>query len=267
MLVTTSFVIQVMLTKFNSCNDLFGMPTNLLKMLVSLLTLAVEKLFAEAKEKSVKTKDSAKQSMLAKYGGQEHIVKVCFFLSFNIHSCITSFRLFFFCFAFFLVFGLTTLLFLLQDETDQQLLLLQSEHYAEYAEDGRLLKGQEKAIPKSKYIEDTYESNHTSVWGSWYDLDTGKWGFKCCHQMLRNSYCTGDAYKKTPKLIQMSPSSSSVTSSAATTSTPFSAPSSSSSLSSKSSSASASAKFDPSNAPTTNEIENFYKSKNRDVYV
>lgn len=34
--------------------------------------------------------------------------------------------------------------------------------------------------------------NHTSVWGSFYDRRTGKWGFKCCHSIIRNSYCTGE---------------------------------------------------------------------------
>jgi pre-mRNA-processing factor SLU7 len=115
------------------------------------------------------------------------------------------------------------------------------------------LKGQEKAIPKSKYIEDNYDSNHTSVWGSWYDIDTSKWGFKCCHQVLRNSYCTGDAGKRAPKLIQ-----------ASTTSSLSSSSSSSSASSSTSSSFSA---YNRSNAPTDSEMEAYYKNKNRDVYV
>lgn len=35
--------------------------------------------------------------------------------------------------------------------------------------------------------------NHTSVWGSWYDLGSGQWGFACCHSVISNSYCTGEA--------------------------------------------------------------------------
>lgn len=35
-------------------------------------------------------------------------------------------------------------------------------------------------------------NNHTSVWGSFYDRRTGKWGFRCCHSVIRNSYCTGE---------------------------------------------------------------------------
>jgi len=75
---------------------------------------------------------------------------------------------------------------------DFQLLVGQSELYAEYAPDGRIIKGQERAIPKSKYIEDEYNSNHTSVYGSYYDLKTGKWGYACCQNILYNSYCTHD---------------------------------------------------------------------------
>ena len=33
--------------------------------------------------------------------------------------------------------------------------------------------------------------NHTSIYGSFYA--DGKWGFACCHQFVRNSYCTGAA--------------------------------------------------------------------------
>lgn len=45
-------------------------------------------------------------------------------------------------------------------------------------------------IPQSKYPEDIYPGNHTSVFGSfWRD---GQWGFSCCHSFVRNSYCTGE---------------------------------------------------------------------------
>lgn len=36
-----------------------------------------------------------------------------------------------------------------------------------------------------------YINNHTSVWGSWWK--DFQWGYKCCRQTLRNSYCTGVA--------------------------------------------------------------------------
>ena len=36
-----------------------------------------------------------------------------------------------------------------------------------------------------------YINNHTSVWGSWWK--DHQWGYKCCKQTIRNSYCTGAA--------------------------------------------------------------------------
>lgn len=50
---------------------------------------------------------------------------------------------------------------------------------------------QEKAVPKSKYEEDVFMNNHTTVWGSWWK--DHQWGYKCCKQFTRNSYCTGQA--------------------------------------------------------------------------
>lgn len=38
-----------------------------------------------------------------------------------------------------------------------------------------------------------YVNNHTSVWGSWYDLTSGQWGYACCHSFIHMSYCTGEA--------------------------------------------------------------------------
>lgn len=70
-----------------------------------------------------------------------------------------------------------------------ELLLGQSERQVEYDRAGRIIKGQEVILPKSKYEEDVYVNNHTSVWGShWQDH---QWGYTCCHQTIRNSYCTG----------------------------------------------------------------------------
>lgn len=55
---------------------------------------------------------------------------------------------------------------------------------------GRLIKGQQQ-IARSRYEEDVHPGNHTSVWGSfWKD---GNWGYACCHQLTRNSYCLGEA--------------------------------------------------------------------------
>lgn len=90
----------------------------------------------------------------------------------------------------------------------------------EYSRHGAVIKGQEKAIARSKYEEDVLINNHTvstgegrqdlmramyvllkmafvlqCIWGSyWKD---GNWGYKCCHSLVKQSYCTGDTCKKT----------------------------------------------------------------------
>jgi pre-mRNA-processing factor SLU7 len=75
----------------------------------------------------------------------------------------------------------------LAHDMPRELLLAQSEHYVEYDRTGAVIKGQERAIAKSRYEEDVHPNNHTSVWGSyWKD---GEWGYQCCHSTLKNSYC------------------------------------------------------------------------------
>ncbi|KAF8475676.1 Pre-mRNA splicing Prp18-interacting factor-domain-containing protein [Kalaharituber pfeilii] len=64
----------------------------------------------------------------------------------------------------------------------------ESEAYVEYTPSGEI-KGREKAPAKSKYAEDKYIGNHTSVWGSWWK--NFQWGYACCHSVIKNSYCTG----------------------------------------------------------------------------
>ncbi|KAM0941703.1 putative transcription factor interactor and regulator CCHC(Zn) family [Dioscorea sansibarensis] len=78
-----------------------------------------------------------------------------------------------------------------EEEIPRELLLGQTEREIEYDRAGRIIKGQETALPKSKYEEDVFINNHTSVWGSWWK--DHQWGYKCCKQMIRNSYCTGSA--------------------------------------------------------------------------
>jgi len=68
----------------------------------------------------------------------------------------------------------------------------ESEKYVEYDESGAV-KGAPKAIAKSKYPEDVMINNHTTVWGSWWS--NFKWGYACCHSMVKNSYCTGEEGK------------------------------------------------------------------------
>ncbi len=77
------------------------------------------------------------------------------------------------------------------DAPHEGLLLGQSEAYAEYDATGRLLKGVEKPVARSRWEEDVLVNNHTAVWGSWWHA--GAWGYACCHSAVKSSYCTGAA--------------------------------------------------------------------------
>lgn len=74
----------------------------------------------------------------------------------------------------------------------QSVAVTENEHFVEYDEHG-LVKGA-KGMAKSKYPEDVYVNNHTSVWGSWWS--NFQWGYECCHSFIRNSYCTGEDGKR-----------------------------------------------------------------------
>jgi len=69
--------------------------------------------------------------------------------------------------------------------------LAQTEDYVEYRYDGSIIRGHETGIPKSKYEEDVLLNNHTKIWGSYFE--DGQWGFACCKNLVKNSYCTGKA--------------------------------------------------------------------------
>lgn len=55
-----------------------------------------------------------------------------------------------------------------------------------------------QAVAKSKYEENVFPSNHVSVWGSYFDKRSMRWGFSCCHSLTYKSYCTGEAGKVRP---------------------------------------------------------------------
>ncbi|CAM9803457.1 unnamed protein product [Ascophyllum nodosum] len=78
---------------------------------------------------------------------------------------------------------------------DARLLTGQTENYVEYDRTGRIVKGAPKAVAKSKYEEDVFPGNHTSVWGSYFDKRSMRWGFSCCHSLTFKSYCTDEAGK------------------------------------------------------------------------
>ncbi|XP_022694695.1 pre-mRNA-splicing factor SLU7-like isoform X2 [Varroa jacobsoni] len=75
----------------------------------------------------------------------------------------------------------------------RELLYGQTENYVEYSRTGQIIRGAEKKIVRSKYEEDVFINNHTTVWGSYWD--SFRWGYKCCHQLVKQSYCTGIAGK------------------------------------------------------------------------
>ena len=71
----------------------------------------------------------------------------------------------------------------------RELLFAQTEIYVEYSRSGKVIKGRENAVTKSKYNEEVRINNHTTCWGSfWKD---GLWGYKCCQSTIRLSYCVG----------------------------------------------------------------------------
>ncbi|KAG2150544.1 Pre-mRNA splicing Prp18-interacting factor-domain-containing protein [Suillus clintonianus] len=72
----------------------------------------------------------------------------------------------------------------------------QTEDYVEYSRTGHIIKGKERAKARSKYPEDVYVNNHTDVWGSWYDVSSGTWGYACCHSTIHISYCAGEVGKE-----------------------------------------------------------------------
>ncbi|EXB46022.1 hypothetical protein L484_015883 [Morus notabilis] len=67
-------------------------------------------------------------------------------------------------------------------EIPRELLLGQTEKEVEYDRAGGIIKGQEMALPRSKY-EEVLVNNHTSVWGSYWKGH--QWGYKCCKQMIQ----------------------------------------------------------------------------------
>lgn len=71
--------------------------------------------------------------------------------------------------------------------------LKESDQYVEFDKHGRVISGA-LVKPRSRYEEDVFVNNHTSVWGSWWH--NGQWGYACCHQTMRNSYCTGEKGKE-----------------------------------------------------------------------
>lgn len=87
---------------------------------------------------------------------------------------------------------------------DIRLRLGQTEAYMEYDREGRVIKGPDTTVNSqgiplassvTKYEEDYFPLNHTSVWGSYYSRARACWGYACCHSTMKNAYCTGSVGK------------------------------------------------------------------------
>ncbi|RLU18740.1 hypothetical protein DMN91_009097 [Ooceraea biroi] len=118
----------------------------------------LELLKQEYDKKRDELKDKARDSIIDRYGGEEHL-----------------------------------------EALPKSLLLAQTEQYVEYSRYGKIIKGQDRQVIRSKYEEDVFPNNHTSVWGSYWQ--EGKWGYKCCFSFIKNSYCTGESGKKAVEAI------------------------------------------------------------------
>ena len=74
---------------------------------------------------------------------------------------------------------------------------------AKYFEKPKPLVEAEKAAiargPAEK-AKEKFDRNHTARWGS-YSKD-GRAGYACCHQMTRNSYCTGESGKEAARKVE-----------------------------------------------------------------
>ncbi|KAJ3371064.1 mRNA splicing protein [Kappamyces sp. JEL0680] len=106
-----------------------------------------EMLYKSFQEGGSKPISQKQDSILSKYGGQEHL-----------------------------------------ETLPQELIIGQSEEWVEYNATGELIRGN-KPVVRSRWEEDVYLSNHTSIWGSFWE--DGQWGFACCQSFVKGSYCGG----------------------------------------------------------------------------
>jgi pre-mRNA-processing factor SLU7 len=126
------------------------------------------------REKKEELRDTSKVSVLAKYGGEEHLAKP----------------------AKELLLGQT-------EEYVEYSRAGQVIHGKEraatrskYPEDGSFPRLCLICYSSPTCSITVYVNNHTSVWGSWYDTGSSTWGYACCHSTVHISYCTGEAGKE-----------------------------------------------------------------------
>ena len=126
------------------------------------------------KEKKEELRDTSKVSVLAKYGGEEHLAKPPKELLLGQTEEYVEYSR-----AGQVIHGKE-----------------RAKTRSKYPEDGsflcrRLIYDSSQTLFLSVYI-----NNHTSVWGSWYETASSSWGYGCCHSTVHISYCTGEAGKQ-----------------------------------------------------------------------
>lgn len=54
----------------------------------------------------------------------------------------------------------------------------------------------QKIVIRSRYREDVFEHGHSTVFGSYYDRASRKWGYKCCKTIDKGAKCTEGTSKQ-----------------------------------------------------------------------
>ncbi|CAJ1451821.1 unnamed protein product [Effrenium voratum] len=49
-----------------------------------------------------------------------------------------------------------------------------------------------RLLESTLYKEDVFVKGHVGVWGSFYEPEAKRWGYKCCKIMDRNGQCTAE---------------------------------------------------------------------------
>ncbi|KAJ1606995.1 hypothetical protein OJ253_2534 [Cryptosporidium canis] len=64
-------------------------------------------------------------------------------------------------------------------------------------------EGERSWVKSGNYEEDVLIGDHSSVWGSFYDKDTKKWGFRCCKTTVKGPVCS--AFRKSKSRVSKAP--------------------------------------------------------------
>lgn len=62
-----------------------------------------------------------------------------------------------------------------------------------------------RSLASSRYPEDVLVGNHTSIFGSFYDTKSGRWGFRCCKQYRRKAACRPQLGPAAPQAALLPP--------------------------------------------------------------